>query len=313
MFFSSTENVSQLCATGSLPARALAGKPPVAPEPDKPATTGSVARSTVWLALGAIFVAGYGTAAAQSNLLINGGFEQNNGIGTIPLGWQVDDELSDYFGWVAPRIERRIGEIWPRTGRFMAGLDTELMGVDIHGRDYDTPRAAIRQTVTVSGPVRGAFSVYFNDVGSTGLAYVSVIRLAYTIGSTDIRGIRLAESNPDAGPADVRPGLWSKRFHRVSQRLPGSRTATSDWTLASIPVVVDSASPVALTVWVAIFDNQDSTEVGYWRIDDAALASESPHDLGPVGGFAAGIVIVAVCAKARLPAHRTKKCQAWAR
>jgi hypothetical protein len=38
---------------------------------------------------------------------------------------------------------------------------------------------------------------------------------------------------------------------------------------------------VALTVWVGIFDNQDSTEVGYWRIDDAALVLRPPAASAP--------------------------------
>jgi len=211
------------------------------------------------------------SAAAQSNLLVNGGFERNNGVGTIPFGWQADDELFDYTGWVAPRVERRVGEIYPRTGRFMVGLDSELMGVDSNGMDYDRPRAALRQTVTVSGAAQGTFSVYFNDVGSTGLAYLSVIRLAYTIDSIDVRHIRVAERRPGAAVENSRPGVWSRPFHRVSQKLPGSRTALNDWTLASVPVVVAVAAPVKLTVWIGIFDNQNSTEVGYWRIDDAVL------------------------------------------
>jgi hypothetical protein len=222
-----------------------------------------------------------GPAAAQSSLLVNGGFEQNNGVGTIPVGWQVDDELFDYIGWIAPRVEREIGAILPRTGRFMAGLDSELMGVDSNGMDYDKPRAAIRQTVTVSGPARGTFSVYFNDIGSTGLAYLSVIHLAYTIDSTDIHGIRIAERGSDAATGTGRPGVWSRQFHRVSLKLADSRTALGDWTLASIPVSVDAVSPVRLTVWIGIFDHQNSTEVGYWRIDDAALVLSPPPASAP--------------------------------
>jgi hypothetical protein len=210
-------------------------------------------------------------AAVPSNLLVNGGFEQNNGEGTIPYGWRVDDELFGYFGWIAPRVERRIGELWPRTGRFMAGLDSELMGIDSNGMDYDTPRAALRQTVTVTGPAQGTFSIYFNDIDSTSLAYISVIRLAYTIDSNDIGGIRVAERGADAPAAKGRPGLWSRPFHRVSLKLEDSRTALGDWTKASIPVSVDAAKPARLTVWIGIFDNQNSTETGYWRIDDAAL------------------------------------------
>lgn len=210
-----------------------------------------------------------GPAVAQPNLLRNGGFEEHRGVGTIPDGWEVEDELFDYSGWIAPRVERRIGALLPRTGRFMAGMDTEQMGVDSNGRDYETPRAAIRQTVTVTGPADGVFSIFFNDTGTSGLGYLSILRLAYTLDGTAIGDIRLPEEKP--GAVEHGPGLWSRRFHRVSQNLPGTLEATGDWTRASIPVRVEAAGPVRLTVWIGIFDNQNSTEVGYWRIDDAAL------------------------------------------
>lgn len=215
------------------------------------------------------------TPTAGENQLVNGGFEQNGGPGTVPVGWEADDELFGYFGWIAPRAERRIGDLWPRTGRFMIGLDSEQMGIDSNGQDYDTPRAAIRQTVKLPGGARGVFSIYYNDIGSTGLAYISVIHLAYTIDSTDIGMIHMPQKREPQGMlVKGEPGVWSRPFHRVSQKLPGSHTSTGDWTLASIPVTVPNGSKAEVTVWIGIFDNQNSTEVGYWRIDDASLRLE---------------------------------------
>jgi hypothetical protein len=215
---------------------------------------------------------------AGPNLLVNGGFEQNNGVGTVPPGWDTDDELFDYLGWIAPRIERQIGSVMPRSGRFMIGLDSEQMGIDSNGMDYDTPRAAIRQTISVPGGTDAEFQVFYNDVGSTGLAYISVIRLAYSINSTDVRAIRMAsKKTPAASTEAIQAGVWSRPFHRVSQQLSRSHHSTGDWTPASIRIRVPPGQSVKLTVWIGIFDNQNGTEVGYWRVDDASLRPlESP-------------------------------------
>jgi hypothetical protein len=173
----------------------------------------------------------------------------------------------------------------------MIGLDSEQMGIDSHGQDYDTPRAAIRQTVKLPGGARGTFSVFYNDMGTTGLAYLSVIRLAYTINSTDVRSIRTPPKRlPQAAAGKAEPGVWSKPFHRVSHRLPLSHAALGDWTLGSLPVDVPRGSAVELTVWIGIFDNQDSTEIGYWRIDDASLRLE-PSAAAPVSSRPADMMI----------------------
>lgn len=223
------------------------------------------------LALCASTAAHAARAAEPTDLLTNGGFEDNGGVGTIPTGWQALDENAEYYGWVAPRAEQRIGEFGPRTGRFLAGLDTDRMGVDTNGMDYATPRCALHQTVRLPAGFRGEFSVFYNDSGSFGLAYVSVVRLAFTIDSTDIAAIRsvhLTQGRP--GEA----GVWSQAFHRVEQGLPNTYTALGDWTRAAIPVVVPPGQgDKQVTLWIGVFDYQNSTELGYWRLDDAALVA----------------------------------------
>ncbi len=218
-----------------------------------------------------------GSAFAQTNLLVNGGFEDNHGVGTIPTGWQVLDEHLEYFGWIAPRVEQRVAGIGPRTGRYMLALDTEMMGVDTNDQEFFVPRAAIFQTITVPGKTRGTFSVYYNDIGSTALGHVSATRLAYTIDNTEISTIKVAEPPRAGAPAaPPRPNTWSKSFYRVSQKLGQAPAATGDWTLASIPVLVDAGDkPVRLTLWIGIFDNQNSTEIGYWRFDDASFTTDN--------------------------------------
>jgi hypothetical protein len=251
-----------------------------------------------WLLLG--LLAGATVAAGERNLLVNGSFEQHSGVGTVPEGWQVVDEHAEYYGWIAPRVERRIGRILPRSGRYMIGLDTEMMGVDTRGKDYDTPRSAIYQTITVPGRTRGTFSIYYNDIGTTALSHLSAIHLAYTINHQEIQRIEIplplpqeemappgegaARDPAPASPLSIPPGrrllpdgslppdTWSRAFYRVSQQMPFAEDALGDWSLASIPVRVDADEPtVKLTLWIGIFDRQNSTERGYWRIDDAAF------------------------------------------
>jgi hypothetical protein len=233
--------------------------------------------SLLFAAAVACFVAG--DARADTNLLVNSGFEENRGVGSVPVGWRAIDENFDFFGWVAPRCERSIGGIGPRSGRYMIGLDTELMGVDTNDQQSDVARAAIYQTITVPPGTRGTFSIYINDLGSTALGHVSAIRLAYTVNNTEIGTIKVAgkTDSADDRAAKSAPNTWSKPFYRVSQRLADAPDALGDWTLASIPVEVAAGDkPVQLTLWIGIFDNQNSTEIGYWRIDDASFVVERP-------------------------------------
>jgi hypothetical protein len=235
-------------------------------------------------------------AVASKNLLVNGGFEQHDGLGTIPHGWEAVDEHFGFFRWIAPRVERRIGDVGPRSGEFFAGLDTEKLGVNTSDKEGQICRAALYQTVMVPGRCRGRFSLYYNDLGSTALSHVSAIRLAYTVNSTEISEIRFpappqgqltADRQDGSAPAlqtyraneeqptlkeDIAPAVWSEPWYRVSQKLPDSQTALGDWSPASIPVAVDAGDePVRLTLWIGIFDHQHSTEIGYYRVDDASL------------------------------------------
>ncbi len=249
------------------------------------ATAGTVLAITASL-LARQGVAGNATAGRR-DLLINGGFEQHKGVGTIPAGWQALDENLEFFGWVAPRVERSIGGVGPRTGRYMIGLATDMMGVDTNDRQYRLPRSAIFQTLTVPGGTRGTFSVYYNDLGSTALSHVSAIRLAYTIDNAEISTIKFPKElgSKPAAPG-TGPGLWSKPYFRVSQKLPSTQAAVGDWSLAAIPILVETDAPEArLTLWIGIFDHQNSTELGYYRIDDASFvidrgppcSSSAPH------------------------------------
>ena len=210
-------------------------------------------------------------ARAPVDLLINGGFEQHDGLGTIPHGWEAVDEHFGFFRWIAPRVERRIGSVGPRSGRFFVGLDTEKLGVDTNDKDDPICRAALYQTIEVPGRCRGEFSLYYNDLGSSALSHVSAIRLAYTINSTEVSEIRYpfrAHADPPAGGGV--PAVWSPPWYRVSQTLPDTHTALGDWSPASIPVSVDAGDqPVRLTLWIGIFDHQHSTELGTYRVDDA--------------------------------------------
>jgi len=211
------------------------------------------------------------------NLLRNPGFEQHNGIGTIPTHWQAIDEHIDYFGWIAPRAERIVGNIGPRSGRYLAGLDLDMLGVDTNDKGYHIPRAALFQTVEGRGQSNGTFSLHYNDLESSALSHIAAIRLAYTVNHTAISDIRFpADSSPEPTLETASPDIWSKPFFRVSQRLPHSQTAVGDWTRAAIPVVVKSTDErVRLTLWIGIFDHQNSTEVAYYRIDDASFVIDS--------------------------------------
>jgi hypothetical protein len=216
--------------------------------------------------------------SAQENLLKNPGFEENDGIGAVPRDWQYIDENFEYWGWVAPRTESEIGGIVPRSGRFMAGLDTEMLGVDTNGSDYLIVRSGLYQTITVPGKCRGTFSIYYNDMWSTALSHVACIRLACTIDNTDIRSIKtpLPNDNRKRGKQQPALGWWSKSHYRVAQHLPHSQTAIGDWTLATLPVVIDTdRKEVQLTLWIGIFENQSGTEVGYYRIDDASFVLDA--------------------------------------
>lgn len=210
---------------------------------------------------------------APTNLLANPGFERNRGVGTIPPHWHALDQNFEYARWIAPRIERRIGDIGPRTGRYMVGLATDMLGVDTNDEEVHILRSALHQTITVPGRTRGTFSLYYNDLGSSALCHIAAIRLAYTVNTTDMTRIKFPASfNLESGPPTIGPALWSKPFFRVSQQLPHSQTAVGDWSLASIPVVMDSSDAgVQLTLWIGIFENQRSTELGYYRIDDASF------------------------------------------
>ncbi|GMU23880.1 MAG: hypothetical protein AMXMBFR13_39580 [Phycisphaerae bacterium] len=219
-----------------------------------------------------------------TNLLANGGFEQHDGTGTLPHNWQAVDENFEYFGWIAPRVERRLGDVLPRSGRFMVGLATDAMSVDTNGREYHIPRSALYQTLTVPGRCRGEFSIYYNDLGSTALSHTSAIRLAYSINNDNPGHLRF----PAQFLADVdqiRPGIWSRPFFRVSQQLPDTQTAVGDWTLAKIPVRIDQSELNArLTLWIGIFDHQNSTELAYYRIDDASFILSESAEIRPPPG-----------------------------
>jgi hypothetical protein len=217
---------------------------------------------------------------AQQNLLTNPGFEENSGTGTVPAGWHAIDENFEYWGWIAPRAERRIGDVAPRSGRYMAGLDTEMMGVDTNGSDYLIVRSGLYQTITVPGKCRGTFSIFYSDLWSTALSHVAAIRLAYTIDDTDIRSIKtpVPKDNEKLPEQPPKPGLWSKSHYRVAQHLPHSQTAVGDWTPATLPVVVDTdRREVKLTLWIGVFENQSGTEIGYYRLDDASFVLDVPR------------------------------------
>ncbi len=210
----------------------------------------------------------------RANLLVNGGFELNAGEGTVPRGWQVVDEHAGYFGWIAPRVRAEVGGVRARSGRAMAACDTESMGVDSNGRDEETPRSALFQTIVVPAGTRGEFSLFYNDLGSSALGHISALRLGYTLDSEDIRSLSVVAAGADAGAAAeaARAGVWSRPFFRVSQRLPFHRGGAGDWARAAIPVALPAGEkPVRLTLWIGIFDNQNSTELGYWRLDDAVF------------------------------------------
>lgn len=213
------------------------------------------------------------------NLLVNGGFEAHGGIGTIPDGWQAVDEfvVTDtlaYTGWVAPRVEERIGGIDPRNGRYMAGLDTEMMGVDTAGADFRLPRAALHQTLTIPGRCRGTFSIHYNDMYSGALSHIAAIRLAFTVNHQVINRIVLpvVPKGQRPPPWEAVPDVWSESFYRVTKELPYVHNPVSGWKLGEIDVALDHEDEtVELTLWIGIFENQDSTEIGYYRIDDAAF------------------------------------------
>lgn len=265
----------------------VTGVPPVL------SARGGIAFATLWL------VAVFGVVAPRpavadeppppvgKNLLVNGGFEEHNGLGTVPDGWHVVDEYFDYRGWVAPRVARRIGGVGPRTGRYFVGLDTEMLGVDTNRRESHIPRAALYQTITVPGRCAGTFSFFYNDLGSTALSHVSAIRLAYTVNESSISTIKAPEVQFETAVVrpdqpiewNEKPGYWSEPFYRVAQRLPDLQTAVGDWTFGSVRVVVDEGDdPVALTLWLGIFDRQGSTEIGYYRIDDVSFVLEPSRE-----------------------------------
>ncbi len=249
---------------------------------DRPPRRQRLPALAVILVAAALAATGGPPAPEPANLLRNGGFEENRGAGTVPDGWGFVDETRDAVGWTAPRAERSIGGIGPRSGRFLAGCDTEMMGVDTNGKADDVPRSALFQTIRVPSGSRGIFSVYYNDIGSTALGHVSALRLAFTVNGAaidsirvprEVQGNRLGDGPGARGPSPgLRPGEWSRPFYRVSQRLSSNPQGRGDWTLASIPVAVgEQGGERALTLWIGIFDNQDSTEIGYWRIDDASF------------------------------------------
>jgi hypothetical protein len=220
-------------------------------------------------------------AEGTPNLLTNPGFEFSAVEGGIPQSWKVVDENADYFGWIAPRAVSLSGNVRPRSGRFMAACDTESMGVDSNGEDYPTPRGALFQTISVPAGVQGTFSVYYNDLGSSALGHISSMRLGYTIESEEIGKLRVPTTERATDPVSIkadsaiREATWSRPFFRVSQRLPYHTDGIGDWALASIPVAVPEGSQgVRLSLWIGIFDQQNSTEVGYWRVDDASFRLE---------------------------------------
>lgn len=232
--------------------------------------------------IGLLFAAGLmpPLAFAQQNLLKNPGFEENNGIGTVPAQWHAVDENFEYWGWIGPRVEREIAGIAPRSGRYLVGLDTEMMGVDTNGSDYLIARSGLYQTIPVPGRCRGTFSVFYNDLRSTALSHVAAVRLAYTIDNTDIRSIKtpVSRNNEKLPEQPPGPGVWSKSHYRVGQHLEHSQTAIGDWTLATLPVIVDTdRQEVKLTLWIGIFENQSGTEIGYYRLDDASFVADAPR------------------------------------
>lgn len=213
------------------------------------------------------------------NLLVNGDFEAHGGVGTIPDGWEAVDEyvVTDnlaYTGWVAPRVETRLAGYAPRNGRFMVGLDTEMMGVDTAGADYKLPRAALYQTLTVPGRCQGTFSIHYNDRYSGALSHIAAIRLAFTVNHSVMKKIVLpiVPKGHHPPPWEAVPDVWSDSFYRVTKELPFVHNPVSGWKLGEIEVAVDHGDePVELTLWIGIFENQDSTEIGYYRIDDASF------------------------------------------
>ncbi len=231
--------------------------------------------TTVWFAL--TLLSGE-RAEARGSLLRNGGFEENTGVGSIPSGWGAVDENAEFWRWLAPRAERRIGGLPARSGRFMVGLDTEQLGVDTAGEAGHIPRAALYQTITVPGRTRGTFRVFYNDLGSGALAHVSAVHLAYTVDTIEIGdiGYPFGAKNDPPSRREER-ALWSQPFYRVEQDLPSNEEAAGDWTPSTLHVEIDEpADSVELTLWIGIFDHQNSTELGYWRIDDASFRLDAP-------------------------------------
>lgn len=206
------------------------------------------------------------------NLLVNPGFEDNARIGHIPQGWRAVDENEEYWGWVGPRVERRISEVIPRTGTFMVGLASEVMGVDTNGEDFFTPRSALYQTIRVPGRCRGVFSVYYNDLETELLGHASTTRLAYSVNHADIHRITVPVSPQPSLEDEPRPDFWSRKYFCVNQYQPLNYESTGDWTLIAMPVIVDTDEPeVDLTLWIGVFENQSGTAVAYWRYDDASF------------------------------------------
>lgn len=228
--------------------------------------------------------------ASGENLLVNGGFERNGGVGTVPEGWKTVDGDGDYFGWVGPRAEQRLGGVGARSGRWFAGLDTEKMGVDSNGQEYAKPRSAICQTVEIPRGSNGIFRLYYNDEGTTSLAFLSVIRLGYTIDSDSISAFQgIVNEGPGEAPSRSGAGMWSQRFHRVGHDAHQNVESLGGWTLAELPVTVPPGEGKArLTLWIGVFDNQNSSELGYWRVDDASLVlttASKPVSLGGERGI----------------------------
>ncbi len=213
------------------------------------------------------------------NLLVNPGFEEHGGVGTIPVGWEAVDEfvVTDtmaYTGWIAPRVETRIARVPPRNGRYMVGLDTQMMGVDTADSEHTLPRSGMYQTVRVPGKCRGTFSMHYNDIYSGAIGHVSAIRLGATVNDRNMKAIKLLRVGKNEHPPKWTgaPGIWSEPFFRVTEGLPSVHNPVSGWKRGEIEIILDVPDPaVDLTLWIGIFDNQSSTEIGYYRIDDAAF------------------------------------------
>lgn len=203
------------------------------------------------------------------NLLFNGDFEINQGPGTVPHGWQAVDECAGYEGWVAPRCELVCGEVLPFDGRWMVAVDTERMNVDTTGEDFATPRAALYQTIQVHRGVQGTFRVRYNDNGSSSGAWVSCLRLGYTVDDERISAIGPpAEMAPPQESGNIPATRWGPALYKTSVDNGG----TGDWTEAALPVVVPPGAGLAnLTLWIGVFDNSSGDETGYWRVDAATF------------------------------------------